>query len=221
MSNLYIVATPIGNLADITLRALETLKSVDVIFAEDSRVAKKLLAAYSIATPVMTYHHHSVTTAPLQKLKEGKNVAVVSDAGTPGISDPGGALIEAVTKNLPEVKIIPITGTSALAAVISVAGIPMQEFTFKGFVPHKKGRQTFIKEVCESKIPVIFFESVHRIVKALQEIAKVQPHKQIVLCRELTKMFETIYRGTAQEILEQLKPDQIKGEFAVLAHDHN
>jgi 16S rRNA (cytidine1402-2'-O)-methyltransferase len=216
---LYIVATPIGNLEDITLRALRILKDVDFVACEDTRKSKILLNHYSINTPLISYHQHSKLQKIdliLNKLKEGKNIALVTDAGTPGISDPGNKLIEEILKE--NIQVVPIPGPSALGAMISIAGINMQEFSFLGFPPHKKGRETFFREVGESKCPVIFYESVHRIQKALEQIKKIAPEKRLIVGRELTKHFETVYRGTAEQISAELKPENLKGEFVVIAY---
>lgn len=221
MPKLYIIATPIGNLEDLTLRALRTLKEVDLVLAEDKRVTTKLLAFYKIDKKLLTWQQHS-KLADWQVVKRllasGKDLALVSDAGTPGISDPGGKLIELVLQELPATEIIPIPGPSALAAIISVAGVPLDNFAFYGFLPHKKGRQTLISKIKEADQPVIFFESVHRILKTLEQLADCP--KKIIIGRELTKQFETVYRGTAQEILEKLKnsSSQVKGEFVVIVN---
>lgn len=226
MSKLYIVATPIGNLEDITLRALNILKEVDLILCEDTRVTKILLERYEIKTPTLSYHQHS----KLQKidhivelLKEGKNLALVSDAGTPGISDPGQKLIEKVLEELgEEIKIEPIPGPCAAISALSISGFNTDEFLFLGFPPHKKGRQTFLVNVLteSEKRTVVFYESTHRIIKALEQIRQMADGKEqmvkIVLCREITKKFETIHRGTPSEVLERLKNDIIKGEFVVV-----
>ena len=219
MSELYLVATPIGNLEDLTFRAKRILAEVDFVLAEDKRVTTKLLSHYQINTKLLVWHQHS-KIKDWQKIKdlliEGKNIALVTDAGTPGVSDPGGQLIELILKELPQTKIIPIPGASSLTTIISVAGIPLDKFLFLGFLPHKKGRQTLIEQIKESKIPVIFFESVHRIKKALEQLDDCQ--KQLIIGRELTKKFESIYRGRAKEILETLNNDkaQHKGEFVVI-----
>jgi 16S rRNA (cytidine1402-2'-O)-methyltransferase len=221
MSNLYIVATPIGNLEDITIRAKRILSEVDFVLAEDKRVTKKLLDHLQIKTSLLVWHQHS-KNADWNKVKkllaEDKNLALVTDAGTPGVSDPGGKLIELVVQESPETNIIPIPGASSLTALISVAGIALDKFLFLGFLPHKKGRQTLIGQIKESKIPVIFLESVHRIDKALTQLGDCK--KQLILGRELTKKFETIYRGTAKEILEILNNDksQVKGEFIIIVN---
>ena len=222
VNTLYMVATPIGNLSDITLRAIEILRSADYIACEDTRVAKKLLDRYEISKPLVSFHHHS----PEKKfaeistlLKQGKNIALVSDAGTPGISDPGGRLIEYLAKELGDkVKIIPIPGPAAFAAALSVSGFPAEEFTFLGFPPHKKGRQTFFKRIAQIKNTAVFYESPHRILKALELLKNECPDRPMVVCRELTKIYEEIIRGTADEILKyyQAHPEKVRGEFVVV-----
>ncbi len=216
---IYIVATPIGNLSDITLRALETLKSVDFILCEDTRVTKKLLDHYQIQRPLLSYHQHS----DAKKVKEiidlllnGKNLALVTDAGTPGISDPGNRLVESLV-NREEIPIIPIPGLSAVVTALSISGFPTDKFLFLGFPPHKNKRQKFFKEVAEAKHTVVFYESGHRILKCLGELkAVLSPTQQVVVCRELTKKFETIYRGTIDQIIEQMKDE--RGEFVVVVN---
>ena len=219
-SFLYIVATPIGNLEDITLRALEILQSVDLILCEDTRVTSKLLAHYEIKKPLQSYHQHSKLAKVeriLEALEEGKNIALVSDAGTPGISDPGGMLVEAVAKRFSDsVVVVPIPGANAALAVLSVSGFPTDRFLFLGFPPHKKGRKTFFDEVAAREETQVFYESKHRIEKALTELAARLGDRPIVVARELTKQFETIYRGTAAECLAKLQHDKILGEFVVV-----
>jgi 16S rRNA (cytidine1402-2'-O)-methyltransferase len=239
---LFIVTTPIGNLADITLRALEVLKSVDFVLCEDTRVTKKLLDHYQINTPTISYHQHSdekKVKEIKELLKQGKNLALVTDAGTPGISDPGNLLIadlvgchsELVSGSI-DIKthangeilnqvqddilgIIPIPGVSAATAALSISGFPTDKFIFMGFPPHKNKRQKFFKEVAENKYTTAFYESNHRIKKCLDNLKEVlQPNRQIVVCRELTKKFETIYRGTIEEILKMDIKE--KGEFVVI-----
>jgi 16S rRNA (cytidine1402-2'-O)-methyltransferase len=225
MATLFIVATPIGNLEDISLRALRILKEVDLILCEDTRVTKKLLDRYQIKKPLLSYHQHS----KLQKidyiislLKEGKNLALVSDSGTPGISDPGNKLVNEVVKWLSDrVKIVPIPGPSALTCAASVSGFPMDRFLFLGFLPKKKKRKEILKEILESKYPVIFYESPYRILKTLKELRDVmnseqQAAKNIVVARELTKKFETIYRGKIDEVIEKIEKNTIKGEFVII-----
>ena len=220
MGKLYIVATPIGNLEDITLRALRILKEVDLVLCEDTRQTRKLLDRYEIKTPTLSYHQHS----KMQKvdqiidfLRSGKDLALVSDAGTPAISDPGGKLVEEVLRALgEETKIIPIPGTSAVATAASISGFPTDKFLFLGFPPHKHGRAAFFKMVAAAEGTVIFYESTHRILKSLEELRAAAGERRVAVCRELTKMFETIYRGTTSEVLEKLKADTIKGEFVVV-----
>jgi 16S rRNA (cytidine1402-2'-O)-methyltransferase len=218
MSTLYIVSTPIGNLEDITLRALRILKEVDIVFCEDTRVTRKLLTHFDIHTPTESYHQHSgdrKTDHIVSLLREGKNLAIVSDAGTPGLSDPGGPLVHDVRAQLGStIQIVPIPGASALAALIAVAGIPMDSFVFLGFMPHKKGRQTLFKEIAGSKRTTIFYESPHRINKTLEALeAALEPDRTIVIGRELTKKFETLYVGSVQQVKHDL--DQILGEFVI------
>jgi len=224
MANLYIVATPIGNLEDISLRALRVLKEVDLILCEDERVTKKLLARYQIKTPTLSYHQHSKIKKEeyiISLLKEGKNLALVSDAGTPGISDPGGKLIEKVIETFgDQVKIIPVPGPCAITCAASVSGFPMDKFLFLGFLPKKKKRKEVLKEIAESKYPVIFYESPYRIIRTLKELSslfvQIRENSRVVVCRELTKKFETIYRGKIDEVIEKIEKDKIKGEFVVI-----
>ena len=223
MSKFYIVATPMGNLKDITLRALEVLREVDFILAEDTRVTQKLLLHYEIDKPLISYHHHSKLKKIdeiLNLLREGKSLALVSDAGTPGISDPGNKLVEEILNNHLDTSIIPIPGTSSTIALASIAGISMDRFKFLGFAPSKKGKDKFLKEVLESDLPVIFFESTYRIIKTLeklQQLVRDFPNNyQLVVGRELTKKFESVYRGAVDDVLTQLKKDVIKGEFTII-----
>jgi len=221
MSTLYVMATPIGNLEDITLRALRILKEVDFILCEDTRQTLKLLNRFEIKKHLISYHQHS----NLQKmddivglLREGKNLALVSDAGTPALSDPGGVLIEKIIEELGDsVKIVPVPGASALTTIASVAGLPTDKFVFLGFLPHKKGRQSLFNFIKESDRTIIFYESPHRILKTLNTLIEVLDEKRrIVVGRELTKKFETIYRGSAREVLEKVQADEVKGEFVVV-----
>ena len=218
---LYIVATPIGNLKDLSLRAIETLKEVDFILAEDTRVTVKLLNHYEIKTPLVSYFQHSSLKKNdyiIGLLKQGKNLALVSDAGTPGINDPGGKLIEEVIKKLSgSVKIIPIPGPNAAIAALSISGFNADKFLFLGYPPHKKGRQKFFKEIVDSRYPVVFYESVHRIIRSLKELVSFESLKsrEIVVCRELTKKFETIYRGKIEEIISQIEKEKL-GEFVIM-----
>lgn len=217
---LYIVATPIGNLEDITLRALRILKEVDAIACEDTRVTAKLLQRYEISKPLISYHQHSKIQRSdkiIEKLLDGENIALVTDAGTPGISDPGNVLVEEAIKN--NIEVIPIPGASALATLASVSGIDMQKFVFLGFPPHKKGRQTYFKEVIAQKYPVMYYDSPHRLIKNLELLKDLGSEKRIIVGRELTKMFEEIVRGDVDEIIDYFnKKDKIKGEIVVVVH---
>lgn len=218
---LFIVATPIGNLGDITLRALETLKNVEAILCEDTRVTKKLLFHYEITKTTLSFHEHSDTrkiVSLIERLQAGESLALVTDAGTPGLSDPGNVLVEAAL--IAEIAVVPIPGVSALTALVSVAGIDMREFIFLGFPPHKKGRQTFFRGVGESKMPVMYYESPHRVLKNLELLQELSTDKKIILGRELTKMFEEIVRGSIEEVQEYFRehPEKVKGEFTIIVY---
>ena len=220
MSHLFIVATPIGNLEDISFRAVRILQEADLILCEDTRVTKKLLDRYDIKKPLQSYHQHS-KLAKIERimdmLAEGKNLALVSDAGTPGISDPGGLLVEAVVKRFgDEVTIVPIPGANAALAALSVSGFPTDRFIFLGFPPHKKGRKTFFEEAVIMRETAVLYESKHRIEKALTALAEYAKERRIVVARELTKQFETVYRGTPGECLAGLKADDMRGEFVIV-----
>jgi len=218
---LYVIATPIGNLEDITFRAISALNSSDLILAEDTRVTRVLLSKYGIDKPMLSYHQHSRVkkiNEIIKLLKEGKTLSLVSDAGTPGINDPGNFLIQEILKELLDLKIVPIPGPNAAIAALSVSGFPADKFVFLGFPPHKKGRQTFFKKIGEMEETVVFYESKHRILKALQELVEISEigTRPIIVARELTKQFETIYRGTVNEVLEKLNKTKILGEFVVV-----
>ena len=221
MSILYIVATPIGNLRDISARAIDILASVDLILCEDTRTTKKLLDYYGIEKPTLSYHEHSKikkTEQVIRLLNEGKNLALVSDAGTPGISDPGNKLIAAIVESDPGIQIVAIPGPSALTAAASASGLPTDKFIFMGFPPVKKKRKKFFEEIVSSKYPTILYESPHRIIKTLDELRVINKELNIVVCRELTKKFETIYRGTIEQVIKELEGDIIKGEFVVIVN---
>ena len=222
MPSLFVVATPIGNLGDITLRAIETLRSVDLILCEDTRETKKILNKYEIKTPTMSYHARSKlakTDKILKLLEEGKNLALVSDAGTPGISDPGTILVAQARDYLRHcVDVIPVPGPSAVITALSASGLPTHEFTFLGFLPHKKGRETLFKEIAGAKRTYVFYESPHRILKTLESLVKYAPDKRVCIARELTKIYEEFKIGKPAELLEYLNknPDKIRGEFVVI-----
>ena len=227
MAKFYIVATPIGNMGDITLRAIETLKSVDLILCEDTRETKKILDKYNINKPTMSYPSDDYSRAGHAKkidkifelLEQGKNLALVSDAGTPGISDPGAMLINKIKTHFSHgVVVIPIPGPSAVIAALSASGLPTHEFTFLGFLPHKKGRETLFKEIAESERTMVFYESPHRILKTLESLVKFCPTKKVCIARELTKIYEELKTGSPAEVLEYLNknPEKQRGEFTVI-----
>ncbi len=218
---LYIVATPIGNMEDLTLRALRILQEVDMIVCEDTRVAKKLLFRYEIQKTLLAIPQHSDSdkiARVMDKLKQGLDVALITDAGTPGMSDPGNEVVAQVVQS--GYRVAPIPGASALGAIVSVAGINLQEFIFKGFPPHKKGRQTYFTQVAQSMIPVIYYESPYRVMKNLELLGELAPEKRVIVGRELTKMFEEIIRGTVGEVLNYYRehPGKVKGEFVVVVY---
>lgn len=218
MGRLSIVATPICNLEDLTLRALRTLKECDVIFAEDTRVISKLLAHYQIQKPLQRLDaamEGKRAGQIIERIEGGEHVVYVSDAGTPGISDPGSRLVAAVRAAGHRIDAIP--GASALAAALSIAGLDSPEFTFLGFLPHKKGRQTALKEIAASERPVVLYESPHRILKLLSEIAGHMSERTVTVAKEITKMHEAVYRGTAADVSERLVADKAdRGEFVVI-----
>ena len=221
IGKLSLVATPIGNLEDITLRAMRTLKECDYVLCEDTRVTGKLLHHYEIKAKMHRYDAHTSEAAHVQiltDLEDGKHIALVSDAGTPGISDPGVLLIRRAREADVLIEVIP--GASAVTSVVSLAGIAGNQFSFLGFIPHKKGRETFFKELADYDHPTVFFESTHRILKTLETLAKVYPEASIFVGRELTKMHEELLVGTAQEILAILldTPVKQKGEFVIILH---
>ncbi len=218
MPILYIVATPIGNLEDITLRALRVLKEVDLTAAEDTRRTKKLLNHYQIKTIVTSYFEHSgfkKTQSLLSQLKRGKNIALVSEAGTPAISDPGYKLIKLAIED--QIKVIPIPGASALIAALSASGLPASSFIFEGFIPRKTGkRQNLFLSLKDHPRTLIFYESPRRLLSTLKDLLEVMGDRQIVIARELTKIFEEMIRGRTSEIIELLKDRTIKGEVTIL-----
>lgn len=219
MSKLFIVATPIGNLGDITLRAIDTLKSVDFILAEDTRVTKKLLSHYGISKPLISFREHSspkVLEKILSFFEEERELALVTDAGTPGISDPGQRLIQAISHMPHAVSVIPVPGPSSLAAIISVSDIDISQFMFLGFPPHKKGRETFFKRISENKMPMILFESPHRIQKTLTQLQKYCGDRYVNIGRELTKIYEEVFRGAISEAQKHFVGEKQRGEFVII-----
>ena len=219
VGTLSVIATPIGNLEDITLRALRVLKEADYVLCEDTRVTGKLLKHYEISAKLKRYDAHAsekVHEEILADLGEGKNIAMVSDAGTPGVSDPGVLLVK-MSRDI-GVRIDAIPGPSAVTTAFSIAGITGNQFSFLGFAPHKKGRETFFNNISDYSHPVVFFESTHRIMKTLASLAKVYPKSTIYIGRELTKMHEEMIIGTPGEIETQLEiePVRQKGEFVLI-----
>ena len=220
---LYIIATPIGNLEDISLRAVSVLNSVDLILAEDTRQTKVLLDKYNIKTGLLSYHQHSgfqKIEHIIELLNNGKSLALVSDAGTPGINDPGNYLIQEILKSIPDCKIVSIPGANAAITALSISGFPTDRFIYLGFPPHKKGRQKFFKQIGEAEETVVFYESKYRILKALKELKDLSKlgDRKIMIGREITKQFETIYRGSLEEVSVKLNKnkEQLLGEFVVI-----
>lgn len=226
MGKLSIVATPIGNLGDISLRALETLKSCDVIYAEDTRVISKLLSRYDIKKPLARLDEITEgkkAREVIARLEAGEHVVYVSDAGTPGISDPGARLVWAVRETELGITIEAIPGASALTTSLSISGINLNNgFTFLGFLPHKKGRQTALKKIAESDFPTVLYESPHRILKLLKELEAIgvvqSPALNITICRELTKVHEEVLSGSPADLLQHFSshPSTVRGEFVVI-----
>lgn len=217
---LYIVATPIGNLEDITLRAINVLSNVDLILAEDTRVTRNLLERYNIKKEIISYHQHSdfkKIDQIIEMLRDNKKLALVTDAGTPGINDPGNYLIMKALEEIPDLTVVPIPGANAVISALSVSGFATDKFVFLGFPPHKKGRQTFFKNIAIHDETVVFYESKHRILKALDELKKLSniDARKIMIGRELTKQFETIYRGDIDHVIKSLSGDNLLGEFVV------
>lgn len=214
---LYLVPTPIGNLDDITLRAVKILQSVDAILAEDTRTSGVLLRHLAISKPLHSYHifnEHQTVQRLINQLKEGKTLALVSDAGTPGISDPGFLLVRECIKNEIPVECLP--GPTAFVPALVNSGLPNDRFTFEGFLPHKKGRQTRLGELATEERTMIFYESPHRLLKTLQQFADIfGADRQASVSRELTKMFEETQRGTLSELITYFGQKTIKGEIVV------
>ncbi len=214
---LFIISTPIGNLKDITLRAIETLREADFIFCEDTRVTHFLLSHYEIKKELITlnaFNEERKIPFFLERLKQGEKACLVTDAGTPSISDPGIRFISAAIAE--GIHIIPIPGVSAPITALSVAGLPTDSFVFDGFIPQKKGRKTYLESLKVNEKTVIFFESSHRIEKLLSQLNEIVPERQIAVCRELTKLFEEVWRGKVCDIFENLPQKTIKGEFVVV-----
>lgn len=218
---LYIVATPIGNLEDITLRAINVLKEVDLIAAEDTRHSLKLLNHFNISKPLISYHRHNEdvkTDILLKELKIGKNIALISDAGTPGISDPGEEIIRKCIEE--GIKIVPIPGACAMVNALICSGIDTKEFTFLGFLPlNKKNRKIKLEEIKNSNKTIILYEAPHKISSTMKDLSEILKNRQIVLARELTKIHEEFIRGTAEELSKIV--EDIKGELVLIIEKNN
>lgn len=218
MSKLYLVPTPIGNLKDITLRALEVLKSVDLILAEDTRTSGKLLKHYEISTPMQSHHmhnEHKTTDAIISKIKSGSSIALISDAGTPAISDPGFLLTRACVEQQIEVECLP--GATAFVPALVNSGLPCDKFVFEGFLPVKKGRQTRLQLLAEETRTMVFYESPHKLIKTLANFCEYfGEERQLSVSRELTKLYEETIRGTAKEVLERYTNKPPKGEIVII-----
>lgn len=214
---LYLVSTPIGNLGDISYRAVHILGSVDIIAAEDTRVTSVLLRHYDIHKKMLSYHSYNQkrqTPQIIKFLQDKKSVALVSDAGTPGISDPAYLLVQAALQN--DIRIIPIPGASALLAAIIVSGLPVNRFSFEGFLPVKKGRQTKIRDLASEERTIVFYESPHRILKTIDELKMSWGNRQCVMGREITKKFEEFFHGELSELSDYLNKKKIKGEIVLI-----
>ena len=218
MSKLYFIPTPIGNLEDITLRAIRLLKEVDLILAEDTRTSKKLLKHFEINTPLASFHmhnEHQVLKKYIDGLKSGENFALISDAGTPAISDPGFLLARACVENNIEVECLP--GATAFVPALVNSGLPIDKFVFEGFLPIKKGRQSRLKLLAEEKRTMVFYESPHRILKTLHQFeAYFGAERQVALSREISKMYEETIRGNIAELISHFEVNKPKGEFVIV-----
>jgi 16S rRNA (cytidine1402-2'-O)-methyltransferase len=217
---IYVVSTPIGNLEDVTLRAIRVLREVDLIAAESVVHTKKLCAYYHITTPLTSYNSHNQRykgRVLLEKAKSGLDIALVSDAGTPGLSDPGSRLVrEAIDAHIP---LVPVPGVSASLTALSISGLPTDRFVFVGFLSRKKGRRRReLAALKDEPRTMIFFEAPHRLVKMLTDISEVLGNRDIVLAKEMTKIFEHVVRGPAREVLSSLKDKTIKGEYTVIVN---
>lgn len=221
MGTFYVVATPIGNLKDINLRALEVLTKADIILAEDTRVTRKLLSHYSIKTPLIRYNEHRPQRCleeVVERLRKGQKVALVSDAGTPGVSDPGSKLVNFIRKRAPNIFIEAVPGPSAAVAALSVSGIPANSFTFLGYPPAKKKRNKFFANLKDIRIkPIVIYESTHRLIKTLDNLVEFfGENKELFIAKELTKIHETHFLGTIKEAKNYFTNEKKKGEFVII-----
>ena len=218
MGKLFIVPTPIGNLKDITLRAIQTLQEVDIILAEDTRNSAKLLAHYAINTPMKSYHmynEHKTISKWIDDIKGGKSIALISDAGTPAISDPGFLLVRECVKNELEVECLP--GATALVPALVLSALPCERFVFEGFLPHKKGRQKRLQSLVQETKTMVFYESPYRIIKTLEQFSEIfGSQRHVSVSRELSKKFEDTIRGSVADLLTHFKEKEPKGEFVIV-----
>lgn len=223
MSKLFIVPTPVGNLEDITMRALRVLKEVDFILAEDTRTSGNLLRHYEIQKPLMAYHQvneHKIVEKIIGRLQTGETAALVSDAGTPAISDPGFLLVRACISNDVAVECLP--GATAFVPALVISGLPSDRFVFEGFLPHKKGRKTKLEYLSTLPYTIILYESPHRLLKTLEQIGKIFGNtREISVSRELTKIFEETVRGTVMEAIGHFSSHPVKGEFVIIIGGKN
>ena len=215
---LYVVPTPIGNLEDITLRAIRILSEVDLILAEDTRVSRKLLSQYKIETVLESHHQnneHATVSKQIEKMKQGLSLALISDAGTPAISDPGFLLVRETVKAGIEVDCLP--GPTALIVALVNSGIPTERFVFEGFLPPKKGRQKKLQQISDEERTIVFYESPHKLNKTLAQLAEhIEEDRTIAVCREMTKKFEETIRGTLIEVQQHFEENSPKGEFVIV-----
>ena len=219
---IHIIPTPIGNLEDITLRAIRILKEVDLILAEDTRVTKKLLSHYNIKNKMLSYHafnEHKILNKIIDKIHTGIKIGVVSDAGTPGISDPGFLLIRECLRQGIEINCLP--GPTACVPALIQAGLPCDRFIFEGFLPIKKGRKNRLKTISNEDRTIVLYESPHRILKTLHELSQYCPQKNIVVLKELTKIHEKTYRGEINNIINDISKSKLKGEFIIILNGEN
>jgi len=218
MGTLYLVPTPVGNLEDITFRALKVLKEADLILAEDTRTSGVLLKHFEIKNAMLSYHkfnEHQTVDRVVERLKSGETVAVVSDAGTPGISDPGFLVAREAIKA--GIEVITLPGATAFVPALVSSGLPCDRFCFEGFLPQKKGRQTRLKALAEESRTIIFYESPHRVVKTLEQFKEVfGPERPVSVCREISKIHEESVRGTIEEVLDHFKKNEPRGEFVIV-----
>lgn len=220
---LYIVPTPIGNLGDITLRALEILKAVDLILAEDTRTSGKLLKHYTISKPLQSFHifnEHKTVEGLIKRLQAGETMALISDAGTPGISDPGFLIVRAALNAGLKIDCLP--GATAFVPALIKSGLPSNRFVFEGFLPHKKGRQTLLAKLADEERTMIFYESPHRLIKTLNQFKEYFGGSRLAsVSRELTKLYEETVNGTLDEVLEHFKQKEVKGELVIVVAGHD